>query len=46
MPAQRHCNEFNIHHRCAFFNGLETEVGLAAAKAAAWRINLNESAMA
>ena len=37
MPAQQHCD----FRRAAFYNGLKSKVGLAAAKTAAMRINLN-----
>ena len=40
MPAQRHCDSFHIR-RAAFYNGLTSTVGLAAAKTAAMWINLN-----
>ena len=40
MPAQQHCNSFR-YRRAAFYNGLKSKVGLAAAKAAALRVNLN-----
>ena len=39
-PAQQHCDLFR-YRRAAFFNGLESKVGLAAAKATAVRVNLN-----
>ena len=34
MPAQQHCDSFR-YRRAAFYNGLKSKVGLAAAKAAA-----------
>ena len=40
MPAQQHSDSFR-HRRAAFYNGLKSKVGLAAAKAAALRVNLN-----
>ena len=40
MPAQQHCDSFRFR-RAAFYNGLKSKVGLAAAKTAAMRINLN-----
>ena len=40
MPAQQHCDSFRFR-RAAFYNGLKSKVGLAAAKAAALRVNLN-----
>ena len=40
MPAQQHCDSFR-YRRAAFYNGLKSKVGLAAAKAAALRVNLN-----
>ena len=40
MPAQQHCVSFRFR-RAAFYNGLKSKVGLAAAKTAAMRINLN-----
>ena len=40
MPAQQHCDAFRFR-RAAFYNGLKSKVGLAAAKTAAMRINLN-----
>ena len=40
MPAQQHCDSFHFR-RAAFYNGLKSKVGLAAAKTAAMRINLN-----
>ena len=40
MPAQQHSDSFR-HRRAAFYNGLKSKVGLAAAKTAALRINLN-----
>ena len=40
MPAQQHCDSFRFR-RVAFYNGLKSKVGLAAAKTAAMRINLN-----
>ena len=39
MPAQQHCDSFRFR-RAAFYNGLKSKVGLAAAKTA-MRINLN-----
>ena len=39
MPAQQHCDSFRFR-RAAFYNGLKSKVGLAAAKTAAMRINL------
>ena len=42
MPAQQHCDAFRFRRgRAAFYNGLKSKVGLAAAKTAAMRINLN-----
>ncbi len=42
MPAQQHCDSFRRgFRRAAFYNGLKSKVGLAAAKTAAMRINLN-----
>jgi hypothetical protein len=40
MPAQQHCDSFRFR-RAAFYNGLKSKVGLAAAKTAAMRINVN-----
>ena len=40
MPAQQHCDSFR-YRRAAFYNGKKSKVGLAAAKAAALRVNLN-----
>eukprot|EP00918_Siedleckia_nematoides_P014216 GHVU01030904.1.p3 GENE.GHVU01030904.1~~GHVU01030904.1.p3 ORF type:complete len:138 (+),score=12.23 GHVU01030904.1:431-844(+) len=40
VPAQQHCDSFR-YRRAAFYNGLKSKVGLAAAKAAALRVNLN-----
>ena len=40
MPAQQHCDSFRFR-RAAFYNGLKSKVGLAAAKTAAMRIDLN-----
>ena len=40
MPAQQHCDSFRFR-RAAFYNGLKSKVGLAAAKTAVTRINLN-----
>ena len=42
MPAQQHCDSSRFR-RAAFYNGLKSTVGLAAAaaKTAAMRINLN-----
>ena len=40
MPVQQHCDSFRFR-RAAFYNGLKSKVGLAAAKTAAMRINLN-----
>ena len=40
LPAQQHCESFRFR-RAAFYNGLKSKVGLAAAKAAALRVNLN-----
>ena len=40
MPAQQRCDSFR-YRRAAFYNGLKSKVGLAAAKAAALRVNLN-----
>ena len=40
MPAQQHCDSFRFR-RAAFYNGLKSKVGLAAAKTAAMRINRN-----
>ena len=40
MPAQQHCDSFRFR-RAALYNGLKSKVGLAAAKTAAMRINLN-----
>ena len=40
LPAQQHCDSFR-YRRAAFYNGLKSKVGLAAAKAAALRVNLN-----
>ena len=43
MPAQQHCDSFHFR-RAAFYNGLQSKAGLAAAKTAAMlqmRINLN-----
>ena len=40
MTAQQHCGSFRFR-RAAFYNGLKSKVGLAAAKTAAMRINLN-----
>ena len=39
-PAQQNCDSFRFR-RAAFYNGLKSKVGLAAAKTAAMRINLN-----
>jgi hypothetical protein len=42
MPAQQHCDSFRFpSRRAAFYNGLKSKVGLAAAKTAAMRMNLN-----
>ena len=42
MPAQQHCDSDSFRfRRAAFYNGLKSKVGLAAAKTAAMRINLN-----
>ena len=40
MPAQQHCDACRFR-RAAFYNGLKSKVGLAAAKTAVMRINLN-----
>ena len=40
MQAQQQCDSFR-YRRAAFYNGLKNRVGLAAAKAAALRVNLN-----
>ena len=40
MPAQQHCALFRFR-RAVFYNGLKSKVGLAAAKTAAMRIDLN-----
>ena len=40
MPSQQRCDSFR-YRRAAFYNGLKSKVGLAAAKAAALRVNLN-----
>ena len=40
LPAQQHCDSFR-YRRAAFYNALKSKVGLAAAKAAALRVNLN-----
>ena len=40
VPAQQHCDSFRFR-RAAFYNGLKSKVGLAAAKTAVTRINLN-----
>ena len=45
MSTQQHCDSFR-YRRAAFYNGLESKVGLAAAKAAALRVNLNIAAAA
>ena len=39
MPAQQHCDSYSLLP--AFYNGLKSKVGLAAAKTAVMRINLN-----
>ena len=45
MPSQHYSDKFRF--RCtAFYQGLKSKVGLAAAKAAALRINLNSTAVA
>jgi hypothetical protein len=45
MPSQHNSDKFRF--RCtAFYQGLKSKVGLAAAKAAALRINLNSTAVA
>ena len=41
MPSQRHQSESFRFKRAAFYQGLKSKVGLAAAKVAALRINLN-----
>ena len=41
MPSQRHQSESFRFKRAAFYQGLKSKVGLAAAKAAALRININ-----
>ena len=41
MPSQRNQLESFRFKRAAFYQGLKSKVGLAAAKAAALRINLN-----
>ena len=41
MPSQRNQSESFRLKRAAFYQGLKSKVGLAAAKAAALRINLN-----
>jgi hypothetical protein len=41
MPSQRNQSESLRFKRAAFYQGLKSKVGLAAAKAAALRINLN-----
>jgi hypothetical protein len=41
MPSQRNQSESFRFKRAAFYQGLKSKVGLAAAKAAALRINLN-----
>jgi hypothetical protein len=41
MPLQRNQSESFRFKRAAFYQGLKSKVGLAAAKAAALRINLN-----
>ena len=40
VPGKQHCDSFRFR-RAAFYNGLKSKVGLAAAKTAAMRINLN-----
>jgi hypothetical protein len=40
MPSQHNSDKF-CFRRAAFYQSLMSKVGLAAAKAAAWRINLN-----
>ena len=40
MSAQQQCDSFRFR-RAAFYNGLKSKVGLAAAKTTAMRINLN-----
>jgi len=37
----RYCNNKHTHTKAAFYQSLKSKVGLAAAKAAALRINLN-----
>eukprot|EP00802_Teleaulax_amphioxeia_P033566 Tamp_38680.p2 GENE.Tamp_38680~~Tamp_38680.p2 ORF type:complete len:130 (+),score=7.45 Tamp_38680:3-392(+) len=39
MPAQQHCDSYSLLP--AFYNGLKSKVGLATAKTAVMRINLN-----
>jgi hypothetical protein len=41
LPSQRNQSESFRFKRAAFYQGLKSKVGLAAAKAAALRINLN-----
>ena len=44
MPAQQHCDSFRFR-RAAFYNGLKSKVGLAAAKTAAMRIRTTHNAI-
>jgi hypothetical protein len=41
MSSQRNQSDSFSFKRAAFYNGLKSKVGLAAAKAAALRVNLN-----
>ena len=41
MPSQRNNSDMFRFRRAAFYQGLQSKVGLAAAKPAALRINLN-----
>ena len=41
MSSQTNNSEALLFKRAAFYNGLKSKVGLAAAKAAALRVNLN-----
>ena len=41
MSSQRNQSDSFLFKRAAFYNGLKSKVGLAAAKAAALRVNLN-----
>ena len=45
VPSERNQSESFRFKRAAFHQGLKSKVGLAAAKAAALRINLNVTAM-